>query len=365
MPQTHSADPRIEKVLPKQGELLDKTTLEIFHALGEGIILLDTDQNIIFMNQTVKNIFNFRESNSIKKIIELTHSTKLEEFSEKVSTSSGVLSEELEISYPKHTFLRVRGQVIDCSTQKITAITVQNTTAIVKLEKTRSEFVANVSHELKTPLTSIKGFTETLLSGAVTDHEQSNRFLQIMQEDIIRLERLISDLLDLSHIESGNIKLGSDEIDAANLLEDLIPMFDSLLKERQITLINNLKKDAIPKIKGNSDQLKQVLINLIDNAIKFNKPSGSVTIDARSIDVHWLEIKITDTGIGIENESIPRIFERFYRVDRARSRHLGGTGLGLSIVKHIIEGNGGRISCTSKLGEGSEFVFTVPAATGR
>jgi two-component system phosphate regulon sensor histidine kinase PhoR len=217
--------------------------------------------------------------------------------------------------------------------------------------------VANVSHELKTPLTSIKGFVETLLEGALDDRQNSLHFLKIIQSHTERLNNLINDLLNLSYLESDKTTLAKEEFNLKELLQEIMPGFKTQLKKKNIEF-----KDELPEkilVKANREKIEQVFINLLDNAIKFNKEKGSIRIFGEDSGNN-LKIVVQDSGIGIPAKDLPRIFERFYRVDKARSRQLGGTGLGLSIVKHIIELHSGKVGVESTEGLGSQFYFYLP-----
>jgi two-component system phosphate regulon sensor histidine kinase PhoR len=221
----------------------------------------------------------------------------------------------------------------------------------------RRDFVANVSHELKTPLTSIKGFVETLLEGALEDQENNRNFLKIIQEQAERLDNLVNDLLSLSHLESAGIAIDKSRFSLSDQVKEVVVGFRSQLKNKGIEVINQLPKELI--IDADKNRVQQVLVNLVDNAIKFNKDKGSITIYNQDYGGN-IKVIIEDSGMGIPQMDIPRIFERFYRVDKARSRQLGGTGLGLSIVKHIVELHGGTVGVESTEGLGSKFWFSLP-----
>ncbi|MGE5415524.1 MAG: two-component system histidine kinase PnpS [Acidobacteriota bacterium] len=226
-----------------------------------------------------------------------------------------------------------------------------------KFDQMRSEFVANVSHELRTPLTSIKGFVETLLDGALEDNMLCRRFLSIIDSETDRLTRLIEDLLSLSAIESKEIKVHMTQV---NLVESVKSVFNILgpqASERNLRM-ELIYPSALPLVRADDDLIGQVLINLIDNAIKYTTDEGKVLVRIHQ-EGKKIVTKITDTGIGISPESLPRLFERFYRVDKARSRVLGGTGLGLAIVKHILELHGGEVFVESQVGVGSTFTFCL------
>lgn len=233
---------------------------------------------------------------------------------------------------------------------------------IRELEKMRSEFVANVSHELKTPVAAVKGFAETLLSGAMNNKETAEQFLHIIFDESNRLDRLIGDLTELSKIESGRSPLHFSPLSINELLSDVLRIMQTMAQEKDISL--NMKVEEGLFIEADEDRLRQILFNLISNGINYTPEGGTVEIAAQSVkkgkDHEFVQMVISDTGMGIPEKDLPRIFERFYRVDKARSRRSGGTGLGLSIVKHLIELHKGTIQAESKLGEGTKFTIELP-----
>jgi two-component system phosphate regulon sensor histidine kinase PhoR len=223
-----------------------------------------------------------------------------------------------------------------------------------KLEKIKSDFVANVAHELKTPLTAIKGFAETLGDEAGIEHK---RFLQIIQSNTDRLINIVSDLLLLSNLESPTRTLELEEIDLRRLVLDLSPLFAKKVAENNIRLVYDIP-EALPPLQGDSFLLEQLFINLIDNAIKYTE-NGTISIHSYQ-DGRDVKIIVEDTGIGIPSKDLDRIFERFYLVDKSRSRRYKGSGLGLSIVKHIVLAHNGKIDVESEVGKGSKFIITLP-----
>ncbi|HEY8497882.1 MAG TPA: ATP-binding protein [Limnochordales bacterium] len=238
---------------------------------------------------------------------------------------------------------------------------VRDVTELRRLERVRSDFVANVSHELRTPLTALKGFIEALQEGAAEDPATRTRFLEIMARETDRLVALINDLLDLSHLESRNVELRRAPVSLPELAGAVIAMFARKAAAKNLALEQDLPAD-LPPVLGDEDMLRQVFINLLDNAVKYT-PSGRITVRARAEPQQpTVRVEVADTGIGIPRQHLGRIFERFYRVDRARSRELGGTGLGLSIVRHIVELHGGRIEVESEVGVGTTFRFWLPRA---
>ncbi|MCI2254336.1 ATP-binding protein [Domibacillus sp. PGB-M46] len=228
-------------------------------------------------------------------------------------------------------------------------------TEIKHLEQMRKDFVANVSHELKTPITSIKGFSETLLDGALNDPDAAKMFLEIIWKESGRMERLVADLLDLSKIEQKGLTLNLTAVPLKKLLSEVIVTLESRLEAKDIALQMNVSDHLV--IQGDEYRLKQVFVNLITNAILYTPKGGQIFVDASESD-QVVDVKVSDTGIGIEKAELPRIFERFYRVDKARSRDSGGTGLGLAIVKHIMEAHHGKINVESKLNEGTTFTVS-------
>ncbi len=237
---------------------------------------------------------------------------------------------------------------------------VEDITELRRLEQVRTDFAANVSHELKTPLTSIKGFVETLQNGAIANPETAQKFLKIIMLEADRLTRLINDILSISKLESGADNPPRESIRLDKMAHEISEMLSILASEKDVTIRS--RENAEPSyVYGNPDQMEQMLINLIENAIKYNRHGGSVNVSVFNNE-KTVNLLISDTGIGIPEEHLPRLFERFYRVDKGRSRSMGGTGLGLAIVKHIASNMGAMIEVHSKFGEGTEFLITFPSA---
>jgi two-component system phosphate regulon sensor histidine kinase PhoR len=235
-------------------------------------------------------------------------------------------------------------------------------TELRRLERVRSEFVANVSHELRTPLTCIKGYLETLLDGALDDQAHARKFLEVAGTHAERLDRLIDDLLELSNIESGRVTLAPMRLVLGDVVGGVVAMFERQAAQQGLTL-----EGLVPvgqTVRADRDRLVQILVNLVDNAVKFTTEGGSVSIEARPGPAGRVEIRVRDTGVGIPSTDLPRITERFYRVDKTRSREVGGTGLGLAIVKHLVQAHGGELRIESALGHGTTVSFTVPAGGG-
>jgi len=229
-----------------------------------------------------------------------------------------------------------------------------------KVERVRKDFVINVSHELRTPLASIQGYTETLLDGALDDPNHNVRFLQIIRQNTERLANLTADLLTLSRVELKQQKFSFANYNVDRLLENMVDSMSPLAGRKNIRL-TRIETGAPVEAFCDSEAVNQVVSNLVDNALKYTPAGGEITVGARVVSgLHTVEVFVRDTGIGIPEDELPRLFERFYRVDKARSRELGGTGLGLSIVKHLVRAQGGDVRVESTLGQGSNFIFTLP-----
>lgn len=334
--------------------------IAIVSNLVDGVIAVDVNCHIVFANSMAKDMFNITKTDYKGHCItEFTDNCKLKKIMNKALTPGLPCFEEIEL-IPKERILRVHINPIKNTDDNIVGavMIVRDITKIKKLEKMRTDFVANVSHELKTPLTSIKGFIETLLDGAYKNPKLSKRFLKIIAIETSRLNRLILDLLDLSQLETNRIKLNITVVDIKTMLDEIEIIFGNRFEEKEIKFLKLLPED-LSKVKVDIDWLRQVFINLLDNALKYTPSNGQIWITAEDKDSK-VKISVCDNGVGIPEDDLLRIFERFYRVDKARARKLGGTGLGLSIVKHILKAMGGEIWVESKLNKGSKFIFTLP-----
>ncbi|KPU28307.1 histidine kinase [Caloranaerobacter sp. TR13] len=346
-------------------ELLDKNTKlkAILSSMINGVIALDNNKRIILVNPIAEKMLGIKEEDVRNKyVLEVLKDLNLEENIYEVLNTSVQSKFEVEAKEPNSKIFNVYINPIKLTNDPNRTIGVlviiQDITDIRRLERMRKDFVANVSHELKTPLTSIRGFIETLKSGAVEDKEIRNKFLDIIDIETLRLTNLIEDLLLLSQIENSNEITKKDIIDVNKSIEEVIQILGGLADKKGVNLIEKANKN-LPYLRGNRGWFKQMLINLIDNGIKYTPEGGTVTITAYSTK-NRLVIKISDTGIGIAKQHLSRLFERFYRVDKARSRKVGGTGLGLAIVKHIVLAFKGEISVKSKVNVGTEFIVSFP-----
>lgn len=340
-------------------ELQNQHLRAILKSMVEGIIVVAKEGRIISINRTVEKIFDIKQENSEGKLLlEVIPNDDICQIVNKVLSGGEAVSKELNLSWPVQKIFKVVAvPVFEKEAVNSCLVVIHDMTQIRQLETMRKDFVANVSHELKTPLTSIKGFVETLLEGALEDKEHASQFLKIIHEHTNRLDSLVNDLLDLSYLEAKGTLLKKENFDLTSLTDGVLNGFRSQVEKKKIAIKNDLGSGVM--VKADKDKIRQVLINLIDNAIKFNKPNGSIRIFLERV-ASGQKIIVEDTGTGIPQKDIPRIFERFYRVDKARSRELGGTGLGLSIVKHIVELHGGSVGVESNEGIGSAFWFIIP-----
>jgi len=333
----------------------------LFNSMLEGLLLLDRNRKIYLANRAFKNLFGIKIELRGKTVMEALRVHELAELVERAETEKQVLDYELKLPDLSERWLQVNAAVINNSAgeREGTILVFHDLTRLKKLERTRQEFVANVSHELRTPLSLIKGYVETLLDGARNDPAISERFLKIIERNAQRLDLLIQDLLTISALESERIKLNLNPVELRPLVEKIFADLKPPAENKNIELF-----DALPDLTATADssRLEQVLANLVDNAIKYGRSQGRVTVGGKKLDGGQLEIFVCDDGPGIPAEALDRVFERFYRVDKARSRDQGGTGLGLSIVKHIVQAHGGEVWVKSALGKGATFFFTLPAA---
>ncbi len=337
---------------------------QVMSQMQNGIIAVDQSMNVIFITSVAKKLLGIVGNPEFRNVNEVSKDVKLDEVFTEAMRQGGVYTNEVAARTAVgrgHRPLRLYVSPMKQDDRVVGALAiVEDITELRRLEQVRTDFAANVSHELKTPLTSIRGFVETLQAGAIDHPEMAHKFLNIIQMETERLTRLINDILSISKLESGNDEVATERIRLDKKAYDVCEMLSIHAQEKEVTLNYRLNSEPVFII-GNPDRVEQLLINLTENAIKYNKPGGSVTVQVFK-SAQEANITISDTGIGIAEENLPRLFERFYRVDKGRSRQMGGTGLGLAIVKHIVRSMNGEIEVHSKLGEGTEFLITLPLA---
>lgn len=331
----------------------------VFNSMVEGLLLVDDRGRVQLANRAFANLFEPRGEIIGKALLEILRLHELPEMLERINSGSPWVSRELKYPGPPELWLRVSAAAIMNPDGKRhgTILVFHNQTRLKQLERTREEFVANVSHELRTPLSHIKGYVETLMDGAKDDPQVAVRFLQTIARNADRLTLLIEDLLTISELESGRVTLNLQPIALRQLAGKVCDDFKSRAAGKQVTILNE-----VPDLTVGADavRLEQVLSNLVDNAIKYGRANGRVTVGGSVASEDKVELFVRDDGPGLPAEALERVFERFYRVDKARSREQGGTGLGLSIVKHIIQSHGGRVWVKSEPGKGATFYFTLP-----
>jgi len=371
------------------------------NGMREGLLVVDRDMRVVASNPTAHQLFNLSQGRlDAQRLTELTRNPAIyDAFLDalKGTERSGVKVEthgperlvfDLRVvPLPGRSARASKGSIIGNdagigTTQPAAGAlgVFIDITRLERLEQVRQEFLSNVSHELRTPLTAILAFIETLEAGAIDDKEASMRFLSIIRRNAIRMQELIDDTIELSTIESGNVRVRAEQIELAPIVNDVIASLATKALEQGLAVTNLVADDVL--VYADARRLEQMLMNLVENAIKFNRENGSVKIsfaggrsprvskgsvsDAERIDTPARDkIIVTDTGEGIPAQHLDRLFERFYRVDRARSRELGGIGLGLAIVKHLARAHGGEVTVTSELGKGSIFTIELPHNQGR
>ena len=326
----------------------------ILSKMVEGVLLIDAQFAITYANSAAITMLDFPVHYQALSLIESIPDPGLKRLLTEVTetgkagfadiTLVGATERETEI-----IVVPVGGEYL---------VSLHDVSQLRKLERVRSDFVANVAHEMRVPLTSIHGYAETLLNGALDDTDANERFVEKILQQSARLSQLVSDLLDLSHLESGEVQLGLKPCEIDGFQDTILALFDPVFEEADLTFEWRVP-NHLPVVFADKQLIGQVLANLIENAIKYTPAGGNITISAEANDAEVI-VHVKDTGIGIPAESLPRIFERFYRVDKGRSREMGGTGLGLAIAKHILLQHGGRIWVDSNPGEGSVFHFALP-----
>ena len=334
----------------------------ILNNLQEGVLVLDAYGHIALMNPSVQNLLGIQDRALGHPPIDVIRNPDLQEIAEQ--SLVGQVSQKREIRLSRQnqeTTLMVQASPLRVSTHRLGAIlVVYDVTHLRRLERVRRDFVDNVSHELKTPLTAIQGYVETLLDGAIDDKEQAKNFLGIIDSNTQRLTRLVSDLLRLSEIEGLQFVLKPEECDLREILDEVVANHEVALKKKEIHVELKIASGT-ERLWVDPMALTQVLGNLLNNAIKYSNPKTEITI-ACAKQSGLARFSVADQGIGIAQADLSRIFERFYRVDKSRSRKEGGTGLGLSIVKHMVQLMGGEVQVESELGRGTVFSFTLPGA---
>jgi two-component system phosphate regulon sensor histidine kinase PhoR len=398
----HLVSRQYKRLRVLQGER--KKLEAVLQSMAEGVVVIDPVGNVVLCNHASQELFALNPAGDWqgKPLQAFSRHPLLHELLREVAgkrSSDPPVTREIEIEGGKQRHLAVSAVQVseDGSTVSGYVLVFHDLTQIKKLETIRADFVANVSHELRTPLTAIKGYAETLLGGAWQDPETARKFLSTIDRHAERLSRLINDLLTLSDLELGKAPLREEEVFLQEVVEEVFEALRDKADKGGVALHKDLP-EGLPALWGDEDRVQQVLVNLVDNAVKYTPAGGSVTVRARSVlsqaypepkrrvegtvpnaesggmgqagfwlpgkssklAGEWLEVAVSDTGCGIAEKEIPRLTQRFYRVDKARSRELGGTGLGLAIVKHIVQTYGGLLRIESRVNQGTTVHVFLP-----
>lgn len=359
LPQVSEAVERMQDELRTR---LDELTLRrdqlrtVVDTLAEGVIAVDENQRVMLVNDSACALFRFQETTALgRPLWELVRVQQIHDWVGQSFRTTEPVGGELEILTPVVRVLSVRVAGMDSPHSPGAVVVVSDISQLRRLEGVRQEFVANASHELKTPLASIKACVETLLDGAIDDADHRIGFLQTIEEQADRLDRIVRDMMSLTRVETGGEKFDIRPMPVDEMVSASIERLRQNAERRSMQLIMEPAEQPL-MILADAEAFEEILDNLLDNALKYTNTGGKITVRWRP-EGHWCHLEVEDTGIGIPQNHLPRIFERFYRVDRARSRELGGTGLGLSIVKHLVQQLDGTISVVSKLGKGT--IFTI------
>jgi len=344
------AETRIEDLETERSHLRS-----VVSSMGEGVLVTDSAGFVWLANKAFGEIFQISGKAAGRSPLELTRQTELEDLIVSTLVNGAGTTSEIQLQGQPKRHVALASSPLG---EGLGAVVVaRDITDIVRLTQVRRDFIANISHELKTPLAAIRGYTETLRDGAMEEPEASHRFLGRILQQCSRLQTLLEDLLTLSRLENLEGQVEPQPVDLKNVLDDCLETLAPQIDEKQILLEVNV--EPLPPQTGDREALRRLFINLLENAIKYNQSGGSVTVHLSPSDRHVI-LQVDDTGIGIPITSINRVFERFYRVDKGRSRDEGGTGLGLAIVKHVAQLHGGRVEVESHLGKGSTFRVFLP-----
>jgi len=331
----------------------------ILASMLEGVAVVNASERLLFANQSFAEILELDvPPQSGRALVEIVRQTELIEAVRKVLAGEPRVEAEIVTGTLRQHFFAATVAAVRTGDTSGAVVVLHDITELRRLERVRRDFIANVSHEFKTPLTAIQGFAETLLAGAADDPQNRSRFLAIILEHSHRLARLTDDLLKLSKMDADRLELEIRQLSVSQLIESCLETAQHRAAEKDIRISVNVAQH-LPEIAGDRRLLAEVLQNLLDNATQYTMPGGQIMVSAETSGDEVI-FTVSDTGIGIPQADQPRIFERFYRVDAARSREVGGTGLGLAIAKHLVEVHGGRIWVESEVGQGSQFHFSVP-----
>jgi two-component system phosphate regulon sensor histidine kinase PhoR len=353
----------LEEIFTRQQQLAQQVTEgasgteTILAAMQDGLLVVDAARHITLANETFEEFFDLRETSLGAPLLDTVRDTSLDQ----------IITETLNIGEPGRCEIIILDRALEVSAVPLkdeddatTGVVVlfHDITQLKQLDEVRKDFVANVSHELRTPLSILRGYIETLLDNPKTSTEELTRILEVMERHSKRLGLLVDDLLILAQLESGDPHLQLSDVALDELFGHIVRDWDKKFAEKRLKVIVNLP-EHLPQVRADETRLQEILYNLLDNAVKYSREGGDLRLSAQERNGE-IALSVSDTGIGIGKNDLPRIFERFYRVDKARSRELGGTGLGLSIVKHIAQLHGGRVEAESEPGRGTTIRIVLP-----
>jgi two-component system phosphate regulon sensor histidine kinase PhoR len=356
----HALDGLAGSLAATLGQLRAERDLQgrILEAMQEGVVVVDRDGRIVLVNPALRSMLLIGAEAVGKLLVEAVRHAQLQDLVERARASS---SSPIEIELPglKPRRLLVHASPLSGDDEGLLFVFV-DVTEVRRLESLRRDFVANASHELRTPIAAVRSATETLISGALSDTTAALRFLDIIDRNAQRLQSLVEDMLELSKLESNAFKVKRERVELGSVVPIVLALFRERAEKKGVRVVAELSREA-SAVEGDARALEHVLSNLVDNAVKYCPPGSKVLVSAE-VDGDRIKLVVSDTGPGIPAEHLPRVFERFYRVDAGRSRELGGTGLGLSIVKHMVEAMRGKVSVESEVGKGATFTVSLPRA---
>ena len=332
----------------------------ILSSMSEGVLVVDRDLRVLFANDALQRAVQARRRVSDGSwLLELLRDSEVHSMLVDVIRSGASSKRSLRVGAASGRSFEIYAAPLEAGPEGGAIAIFHDITDLERLEQVRKDFVANVSHEIRTPLASVIAYSDTLLEGALDDVQVNRRFVEVIRSNAVRLQHIAADLLTLSDLESGSSPGEPERIPVRDVLEATLNTMDAEARVKDVSIVRAGLQDVF--VMGHRLRLEQALFNVVANAVKFNRPGGQVKASLSQTG-DSVRIEVSDTGIGIPSEDLPRIFERFYRVDKGRSREVGGTGLGLSIVKHVVEGMSGNIKVESQLGKGTTFTITLPGA---
>jgi two-component system phosphate regulon sensor histidine kinase PhoR len=358
----HALDRLAGSLATTLGQLRAERDLQgrILEAMQEGVVVVDRAGRIVLVNPALRSMLLVGAEAVGKLLIETVRHAQIDDLVEDARAVEGAVPVEIELPGLKPRRLLVHASPLAGDDGGLLFVFV-DVTEVRRLESLRRDFVANASHELRTPVAAVRSATETLRSGALDDPGAAIRFVDIIERNAMRLQSLVEDMLELSKLESNEFKLKRERVELGSVVPIVLALFRERAEKKGVRLTAELAPDA-SAVEGDPRALEHVLSNLVDNAVKYCPPGTRVLVSATKLDEERIRLVVSDTGPGIPPEHLPRVFERFYRVDAGRSRELGGTGLGLSIVKHMVEAMRGKVSVESEVGKGSTFTVSLPRA---